>query len=95
MNNNILTFESLFSRATPLFYKVWIDEATPEEINYYKEYFRKYPNKGNFTEFYNKVLKKNIKVLFTPWEYETPTSYKTPEEFLQAIQEAEEAEKAI
>lgn len=84
-----MSFESLLQRAKPLFYKVWISEATPDECQYWEDYFRQYPNKGNYNDFYNRALKKSVKVLFSNWMYETETTYRTPEEFLQIIEEEE------
>lgn len=96
MNN--LTFESLLERAQAVFYKVWIDEPTPAEIAYNKAFFEAYPQKCNaetWEEYREKAaLMKNARTLFTSWDYETPETYRTPEEFLQAI-EAEEAEAAL
>lgn len=85
------TFEELIPRATSLFYKVWIDEGTPQECEFYKEYFTQYPNKGNYTEFYNKALKKAVNILFTSFEYETPERITTPAEFLRIIEQEEAA----
>ena len=84
-----LTFESLLPRAQKLFYKAWIDEAKPAEIEWNRQYFEKYPNKGNFQEFYNKCLKKHAHVLQTDWQYEDPEKFDTPEEFLKYIEEEE------
>ena len=91
---NGITFESLLDRAKKTdFYKVWIDEATEEECQYYRDYFNKYPNKGSYDEFYESALKKHACILFTSWEYETYTTVHTPEEFLALIEKQEEEEK--
>lgn len=84
-----MTFEELIPRAKKLFYDVWISEATPEECNYYIAYFEQYPNKGNYKDFYEKALKKHVCILFSNWQYETPESYFSPEEFLTAIEREE------
>ncbi len=84
-----LTFENLLPRAQAVFYDAWISEGTPEECKYYMEYFQKYPNKGNYTTFYNRCLVKHVKILFSSWDYETPTVIYTPRELLQEIETAE------
>ena len=85
-----LTFEELLPRAKKIFFSVYIREATPEECLYYKEYFKQYPNKGSYKDFYNKALKKAAFIVFTDFYYETPTRCTTPEELLQYITETEE-----
>ena len=84
-----LTLESLLGRAKKVFYDVWITEGTPDECEYYKEYFRQYPNKGNYEEFYKRCLAKHAYILFSSWDYETPTAIYTPEELLAEIEAAE------
>ena len=84
-----MTFEELQDRAERVFYSFWIEEGTPEECKYYMEYFQKYPNKGNYTTFYNRCLVKHVKILFSSWDYETPTVIYTPRELLQEIETAE------
>ena len=86
-----MTFEELMKRAEAVFYDLWIDEGTPEECQYYREYFEKYPNKGDYETFYNKVLKKHAHTLSTSWDYEEPEHYATPEELLKAIEDEEAA----
>ena len=81
-----MTFEELIPEAEGLFYKVWISEGTAEECNFYKGYFEQYPNKGSYQDFYEKALKKHVCILFSSWEYETETTYYTPEDFKQAIE---------
>ena len=81
-----MTFEELIPEAEGLFYKVWISEGTAEECDFYKGYFEQYPNKGSYQEFYEKALKKRVCILFSSWEYETETTYYTPEDFKQAIE---------
>lgn len=86
-----MTFEELQNRAERVFYSFWIEEGTPEECQYYREYFEKYPNRGNYETFYNNVLKKHAHALFTSWDYEEPEHYSTPEELLKAIEDEEAA----
>ena len=86
-----MTFEELMKRAEAVFYDVWIEEGTPEECQYYKDYFQQYPNKGDYETFYNKCLKKHAHTLFTSWDYEEAEHYSTPEELLEAIEREEAA----
>lgn len=84
-----LTFESLLKRAKAVFYDAWISEATPEECQYYIDYYKQYPNKGDYKTLYERALKKHVKILFSSWDYETPTCFYTPEELLKEIEAAE------
>ena len=86
-----LTFENLLPRAQAVFHDAWISEGTPEECKYYREYFEKYPNKGDYETFYNRCLKKHACTLLTSWDYEEPEYYATPEELLKAIEDEEAA----
>ena len=90
-----MTFEELQERAEKVFYSFWIEEGTPEECDFYKSYFEKYPNRGNYDIFYNKCLKKHAHTLTTSWDYEEPEHYDTPEELLQAIEEQEQELKEL
>lgn len=89
MQDSKITFENLIKRAEPLFYSVWIDEATPQECEYWRQYFNQYPNKGDYKTMYEKALKKCVKILYTSWYYETPHRISTPEQFLQIIEQEE------
>lgn len=84
-----LTLESLLDRAKAVFYDAWITEGTPDECSYYREYFKKYPNRGTYEDFYKKALIKHVNILFSSWDYETPTAIYTPEELLAEIIAAE------
>ena len=77
----------MFNELTLKPYKVWIDEATQEECDYWKNYFLQYPNKGNYETMYNNALRKHACILDTDWEYETESTYYTIEEFLEAYRE--------
>lgn len=88
-----LTFENLLPRAQAVFYDVWIEEPTPEEIAWNKAFFEKYPHK--FTkETWPEVVQaaalfKHARSLSSSWDYETAEVYRTPAEFLKAIEEQE------
>ena len=88
-----LNFEALLPRAKAVFYSAWIEEPTPAEIAYNKAYFEKYPQKCHaetWEEFCNKAaLMKHARTLNTSWDYESAEIYRTPEEFLHAIEENE------
>ena len=63
------TIKTILKEAEKYFYKAWLEEPQPEEIRYYKDYFSQYPNKGNFTDFYNRALSPRIKVYTTSYNY--------------------------
>ena len=86
-----MTFEELQGRAERVFYSFWIEEGTPEECKFYKDFFDKYPNRGNYEAFYKKCLQKHAHTLTSSWDYEEPEHYDTPEDLLQAIEEQEQA----
>ena len=84
-----MTFEELIPRASRVFYKVWIDEATEEECAWWRDYFERFPNKGSYEAMYKNALSKSVKVLFTSWDYETPLRIDTPKKLLKLIKEKE------
>ena len=59
---------ALIERAKELFYFVRIDIATKDEVDYYADYFSKYPNKGNIENF--RPLLTHITIYVTDWQYE-------------------------
>lgn len=87
------TEREILAEAAKYFYKCEIVEGTPAEIEYYQNYFNKYPTAGNYEEFYKRVLAKHYSVLFTNWSYETPTTFYSLDELSQAIQEQKELEE--
>ena len=90
-----MTFEELQERAKKVFFFFLFVVGTPEECDFYKSYFEKYPNRGNYDIFYNKCLKKHAHTLTTSWDYEEPEHYDTPEELLQAIEDQEQAQAEL
>lgn len=90
-----MTFEELQDRAERVFYSFWIEEGTPEECKFYKDFFDKYPNRGNYETFYKKCLHKHAHTLTSSWDYEEPEHYDTPEDLLQAIEEREQEQAEL
>ena len=70
----------LIQEAREYFYKVYVYEMNENEQNYYKEYFRQYPNKGNYEDFYKKCLVPHVTIYPTSWEYEEQYTIYTPED---------------
>lgn len=82
----------LIQEAQKYFHKVFVAEIHDNEKEYYREYFRQYPNKGNYEEFYKKCLVPHVTIYTTSWEYEDPETIYTPEDLRKWIDDRKREE---
>lgn len=90
--DGVLFPPGMIQEARKYFYSVECREIHDNEKEYYREYFRQYPNKGSYEEFYNKCLVPHVTIRPTSWEYEEEYSIYSPEDLQKWIDDRKQEE---
>ena len=90
--DGVIFTPSLIYEARKYFHSVEVCEIHDNEKEYYKEYFRQYPNQGKYEDFYRKCLVPHVTIYCTSWEYEDPISIYSPEDLQKWIDDRKKEE---